>query len=488
MAMLAIVPELRDELPFDPDEGLSDEEKKQIDDRLFRRLDLRLLPWLSLLTLAGFLDRTNMGNAKIEGLQEALRLTNSQYNASLTIFFIPYALFEPFTNVLLKRMGPKLFIPSIMLTWGTVMTLMGLLQHFSDLMAARWFLGLAKACLSPGISHYLSCWYRRSGFGLRMAISFSSAALAGSFGGLLAAGISKMDGVAGKPGWAWIFMLEGLATVALALVSFRLLVGFPDKDEFLSQSNKHRVIRLLAMDQQSSARHQEWSVHFVWASLRDWKTNTGLLIYMGAGQSLYAFALFLPTIVEEMCYTSTTAQLLTAAPNAFAFLATVSIGYIGDTTRSRGILNIISALIGMTGFCMLIAASTAASRYAGTFLEAMAIFPCVGNTIAWTSNNVEGFYKRGITLGIMIGWCNLNGIVSSTIYRGQNAPNFYLGHGVVLGYLTVCLFFSSILQTVLLRIENRKRLSGQRDVWMQGLDSWQIELLGDMRPDFIYTT
>jgi hypothetical protein len=102
------VPELRDELPFDPDQGLSDEEKKQIvsiglehrmaldtanhleDDRLVRRLDLRLLPWLSLPTLAGFLDRTNMGNAKIEGLWEMLNLTNCQYNASSTIVFIPY--------------------------------------------------------------------------------------------------------------------------------------------------------------------------------------------------------------------------------------------------------------------------------------------------------------------------------------------------------------------------------------------------------------
>jgi MFS family permease len=167
-------------------------------------------------------------------------------------------------------------------------------------MAARWFLGLADAGLSLGISYYLSCWYRRPEFGLRMAISFSSAALAGSFGELLAAGISKMDGVAGKPGWAWIFMLEGLATVALALVSFRLLIRFPDRAEFLSQSDKHRVIRRLAMGQQSSARHQEWSVHFIWAILQDWKTYTGLLIYMGAGGSLYAFALFLPTIVEEM--------------------------------------------------------------------------------------------------------------------------------------------------------------------------------------------
>lgn len=97
-------------------------------------------------------------------------------------------------------------------------------------------------------------------------------------------------------------------------------------------------------------------------------------------------------------------------------------------------------------------------------------------------------YKRGITLGIIIGWGNLNGIVSSNIYRGQDAPNFYLGHGVVLGYLTVCVFLGSVLQTVVLRIENKKRRAGLRDVRIQGLDDRQIELLGDMRPDFIYKT
>ena len=180
------------------------------------------------------------------------------------------------------------------------MTLMGLVQNFSGLMAARWFLGLAEAGLPPGISYYLSCWYRRSEFGLRMAIFFSSAALAGSFGGLLAAAISKLDGTGGKPGWAWIFILEGLATILLGVLSFWVIVDFPDKAQFLSDQDTNRVLWRLSQDQQSSATHQEWSSMFLWESLRDWKTYNGVLIYMGAGGSLYAFSLFLPTIVQEM--------------------------------------------------------------------------------------------------------------------------------------------------------------------------------------------
>jgi hypothetical protein len=88
----------------------------------------------------------------------------------------------------------------------------------------------------------------------------------------------------------------------------------------------------------------------------------------------------------------------------------------------------------------------------------------------------------------VIGWGNLNGIVSSNIYRGQDAPNFYPGHGTVLAYLTIFLLGGSIVQTILLRVENRKRRNGLRDARIEGLDAQQIELLGDQRPDFIYTT
>ncbi|CRG91219.1 putative transporter C1002,16c [Talaromyces islandicus] len=472
----------------DPDQGLSDEERAAIDRKLLWKLDLRLIPWLSLLYLAAFLDRTNVGNAKIEGLQKALGMSNSQYNASLTIFFVSYSVFEPLTNVLLKRTKPKIFISGIIIVWGICMTTMGLVHNFSGLMVARWFLGLAEAGLFPGISYYLSCWYKRSEFGVRMAIFFSGAALAGSFGGLLAAAISKMNNVGGKAGWAWIFILEGLATIVLGLLSFWLVVDFPDKATFLSDADRKRVHRRLALDQQASADHEEWKTSYLWASLKDWKTYLGAIVYMGCDGPLYAFSLFIPTIINELGYSSTHAQLLTVPPYAVAAVLTVAIGYIADRTRARGLCNIIVSVMGVVGFSMLLGAKTASVRYAGTFLGAMGIYPCIANTISWTSNNVEGVYKRGVTLGIMIGWGNLNGIVSSNIYRGEDSPNFYPGHGTVLAYLALFLLGGSILQTMLLRIENKKRRNGERDHRVNGLSEVEISELGDQRPDFIYTT
>ena len=116
----------------------------------------------------------------------------------------------------------------------------------------------------------------------------------------------------------------------------------------------------------------------------------------------------------------------------------------------------------------------------------MGIYPCIANTISWTANNVEGVYKRGITLGFVIGWGNLNGIVSSNIYRENNAPRFKPGHSVVLAYETLFLLGGSVLQYVLLRRENAKRRRGERDYWIEGKSEAEIEKLGDKRPDFIY--
>ena len=161
--------------------------------------------------------------------------------------------------------------------------------------ACSWFLGLTEAGLFPGVNYYLSCWYKRSEFGIRAAIFFSAAALAGSFGGLLAAAIAQMHGIGGKAGWAWIFILEGLVTLAIGVASFWMVHDFPDEATFLSEDDRRRVIRRLKEDKQSSAEHEAFKMAYVWASLKDWKTYTGMMIYMGADGALYAVSVNLLT-------------------------------------------------------------------------------------------------------------------------------------------------------------------------------------------------
>lgn len=366
---------------------------------------------------------------------------------------------------------------------------MGFVKNWSGLMAARWFLGVTEAGLFPGINYYLSCWYKRSEFGARAAWFFSAAALAGSFGGLLAAAIEKMDGIQGIAGWAWIFILEGLLTIIVGIVSFWMVHDFPDQAKFLSDEDRRRVILRLQRDQQASAQHEEFKMKYFWQAVTDWKMYCGMLIYMGPLMPLYSFSVFLPTIIQNMSFTDKTAvvknQLLSVPPYALAAIVTVCMGVYSDRINKRGIFNLIFAPIGMAGFIMLIASTNPAVQYCGTYLGALGIYPAIPITITWVANNIEGVYKRGIVLGFVIGWGNLNGVVSSNVYF--NSPRFYEGHGTVLGYMFFGIFCGSAIMHFLLGRENKKRLNGERDYLIEGKSAEAIHEMGDMKPDFLYT-
>jgi nitrate/nitrite transporter NarK len=294
-----------------------------------------------------------------------------------------------------------------------------------------------------------------------------------------------MNGLGGRPGWAWIFILEGIVTVLFGVGSFWAVHDFPDEATFLSEQDRARVVRRLKEDKQSSAEHEEFKMKYVWLALKDYKMWLGMIIYMGCDMPLYAFSLFLPTIIKELGYTTTKAQLLTVPPYAAAAILTISIGYIADRTKQRGLCNICVAFLGIAGFAMQLGSQHAGVKYAGTFLGALGIYPCIANTISWVSNNIEGVYKRGVVLGFVIGWGNLNGIVSSNIYF--DAPKYAQGHAVVMAYMIVFLLGGSILLRFLLARENDARRAGKRDHWTEGMTEKEAEILGDKRPDFIYT-
>lgn len=206
---------------------------------------------------------------------------------------------------------------------------------------------------------------------------------------------------------------------------------------------------------------------------------------MGSAMPLYGFSLFLPTIIKELGYTTTKAQLMSVPPYACAAVLTIAIGYLADRTRQRGLCNIFVSLLGVIGFAIQLGSQQPHTKYAGTFLAALGMYPCIANTISWVSNNIEGVYKRGIVLGFVIGWGNLNGIVSSNIFF--RSPKFTVGHATILAYLVVCLFGGSCLMTFLLRRENAARLAGERDYLVVGMSEKEAEKLGDSRPDFMYT-
>jgi len=261
---------------------------------------------------------------------------------------------------------------------------------------------------------------------------------------------------------------------------------FPDTATFLSEQDRARVIRRLKADNQASAVHEDFNMKYFWLAVKDWKTLLYMIIYMGVAMPLYSFSLFLPTIIQQLGYTAVKANLLSVPPYAVAAAMTIAVGFAADKTKIRGIYNIGFSVIAMAGFAMLLGSQNPHIKYAGVFLGAIGIYPCISNTIAWGSNNFEGVYKRGVSMGFLIGWGNLSGIISSNIYQAKTKPKFYTGHGIVLAFLVLFLFGGSVLLHLLLKRENRLKAAGRRNNRIEGKTPEQIRMIGDANPNFMY--
>ena len=193
-----------------------------------------------------------------------------------------------------------------------------------------------------------------------------------------------------------------------------MVFDWPDTARFLTPEERLRVRRRLAQDKQSSTG-EEYDKRHIIAALKDWKCWGYAVIYMGTLCPLYSFSLFLPTILAGMGYKGTRAQLLSVPPYAVAAALTIFVGWVADKTRMRGYCNMATVTVGMVGFCMLLGSTDPHIQYAGTFLGAAGIYPAIPNSLTWCSNNIEGVYKRGVIVGIVVGWGNLNGVVSQSL-------------------------------------------------------------------------
>jgi MFS family permease len=170
--------------------------------KLLMKIDLHVIPYLCVMYLLAFLDRVNIGNANVFGLSKELGIVNgTKYNTALVIFFVPYILFEIPSNIILKKLKPRVWLSICMFGFGLVTMLQGFVHSYSGLLATRFFLGVFESGMFPGSFYLIGMWYRRHEAQKRYSFFFSSTTLAGAFGGLLASAIGKMDGLNGYKGW-----------------------------------------------------------------------------------------------------------------------------------------------------------------------------------------------------------------------------------------------------------------------------------------------
>ncbi|KIK70108.1 hypothetical protein GYMLUDRAFT_187714 [Collybiopsis luxurians FD-317 M1] len=486
-----------------PPPKLSEEEER----KLWRKIDLRLMPILCIMYLMSFMDRGNIGNARLQGLESQLNLQGNQYNIALTMYFIPYCIFECPANLVLKKFRPKIWLPGITIVWGTIMTLMGLVKTYPQLVGVRVCLGVAEAGLFPGVAYYLSLWYPRNALQSRIGLFFGAASVAGAFSGLFAFAISFMSGTRGLLGWSWIFIIEGIITVAVGLVAFLVLVDFPSTAKFLTPEERAFIVAKKKFDNSSVGEEEKFELKYVYQAFTDWQVWIHILIYMSLIGPLYGITLFLPTIISDFGKFSTAiSQLLTVPPYIFATTVLGIFAYYSDKIMMRSPFIYASNILCLIGFALNIADISSGWHYAGTdfkfssqnlpthppvsgtFLIVAGSYAGFPGVVAWLSNNLSGQYKRGVGMALHIGIGNFSGAIASNIFRTRDKPRFILGHGIELMFVAIGLIFVPITVFIYTRI-NKKRDEYMARV-AEGLEKKptadELRALGDRAPDFRY--
>ncbi|KAH6855900.1 major facilitator superfamily domain-containing protein, partial [Chaetomium sp. MPI-CAGE-AT-0009] len=454
---------------------------------LVRKLDRWIIPPVMLMYLLSFLDRVNIGNARLYGLEEDLGMEGDQYQIAVSVLFVTYILSELPSNLVIKKLTPSRWLSFITTGWGVVATLTGIVQTYPGLVACRVLLGALEGGMFPGLTLYLTMFYTKRELALRIGYLFVSAAIAGSLGGLLAYGIGHMDGVAGLRGWRWIIILEGIPTLILGIAVWFWFADTPDTAFYLSEEERKlmdlRMRRQIGHTKSSDLMHKK----DVYAGLKDWKVWVFSVGQFGADIILYGFSTFLPTIIGQLGndWTVEQVQALTIPCYALGAITYLGVAYLSDHTQMRAVFPVIFGLIAAVGYAILVSTAPGGVKYFACFLIAAGLYVVVGIPLAWLPSNNPRYGKRATATGLQLTIGNTAGIPAPFLYRTEDQPRFVSGHAVSMALMLMAtliyLFFWGYFRHL-----NKRREEGKEDYKVQGMTDEEIDELGDESPRFRY--
>ncbi|KAJ5123240.1 hypothetical protein N7448_009337 [Penicillium atrosanguineum] len=460
-----------------------DEEREVV-----RSFDRRLVPFLALLYLLSFLDRSNIGNAKIAGLEEDLQLSSSQYEWLLTAFYITYILFEWMT-LMYRLVPPHIYISLCVFGWGLVASFQCLATSFEGLVILRALLGITEAAFGPGVPFYLSLFYRRQELAFRNGLFISAAPLATSFASSLAWVIVKCSTDGPISPWRTLFLVEGFPSVIVAVFAWVVIPDSPGRARFLTR--RQRVVARLRLKENKSDYQNAPEKPFNWREIiktaSDPKAYMAAFMFFSCNVAFSSMPVFLPTIIKEyvypkypfeeqllthssMGYSTLHSQALSAPPYLFAFIVVLITAYFSDRTRTRSTYLITHALISSLSYLCIAATGyfhTHLTPSVHTFIRYICVYPAVAGffsaitlIITWSMDNRIEKEGKGASIAILniIGQCGP--LLGTRLYPQSDGPWYVRG-------MTVCSFFMlvvailAVVLRVLLQRENRVRAGSQ---------------------------
>lgn len=317
------------------------------EDALYRKVAWRMIPLLLMCYVVAYLDRVNVGFAKLQMLDQ-LGFSETVYGLGAGVFFIGYFIFEIPSNIILHRIGARVWIGRIMISWGLISAAMMFVTTPTSFYVMRFLLGVAEAGFFPGIILYLTYWYPAERRARITAMFMTGIAIAGVIGGPISGIIMKYtDGAYGWQGWQWMFLLEGLPSVILGLVVIMMLDDRISAAKWLTEDER----ALLIANIENDTKHKEdESLTRIISSARVWLCAA---IYFSFVMGVYGVSFFLPTIIKAMGYTDMVQiGLISMIPYSISVVVMLVVARSADRTGERRWHVAVPGLLGALGLAL----------------------------------------------------------------------------------------------------------------------------------------
>ncbi|KAL7915552.1 MFS general substrate transporter [Trichoderma velutinum] len=378
---------------------------------LLLKADLCIVPLAALAYLVSYLDRNDIGNARLMGWQKSINMTNSQFSTVSSLFFVGYILFMFPANILVRYIQPQRMIGSSIVIFGVLVLCLSAAKNYGTVLAIRILIGCFQ-CSVQAFGIYTPYWYQRNELATRAAAYYSAATLSGAFSGLIAYGVEiNLDGVGGRRNWQWLFIIEGALAVEIA--------------------NRKAY----------NALHAKIEVSQIWRSFKDPKTYFFAILNVGNTLAISSVGIFLPTFIQTFGFSPVKAQLFSVIPYACAFFSLITICTISDRLNVKFIPIICLLSITLIGYILLITLTSTSARIVATCLVVGGAYPTVVLIVTWIGINTAGFTKRAATWSVAEICSNSVAIMGPHVYT--NAPRFINGHSIVIGFTCSSIIMAS---------------------------------------------
>ncbi|RDH27424.1 major facilitator superfamily domain-containing protein [Aspergillus welwitschiae] len=452
-------PEIHD---VDYDEEFTPAEQR----RIIHRVDRRLVTMAGLAYCISLMDRTNLSMAAVAGMTKDLQLgVGTRYSVVILVFFIPYVVFQPPMTVIIRKVGPTLFLGTLVISWGAILVGMGFVKNWKQMVAIRVLLGALEAGYFPGCVYLLSSWYARYDIQKRYSVFYLIGCVASALAGVLAFGLMQMGGIQGISGWRWIFIMEGVITGAIGLLTFVFMVDFPEKAhkswKFLNERESAFIVRRINRDR-ADGNEEPFTFKRFFSPALDLKIWGFALICLCSTTVAYAIAYFLPIILQEgMGFSTGASQCLVAPPYGFAGIVMYTTAWISDRYRMRGPIVAFNAVVGIIGLPLMGFAKGNAARYVGVFLVVAGANSNIPAVMAYQANNIRGQWTRAFCSATLIGVGAIGGIVSSLVFQSKDAPEYRPGIWTTIACNLITMITVAAL-SVWFRYANKQADRGER--------------------------